>query len=246
MIRADLIGTLPGIAHYLLFDELESTNTFARELGVTPSQKITVIRARKQNAGRGRHGRSFFSSVEGGLWVSLIVAIDTLDHHVHLHRCLGLAIADALCALAPQAGISLKWPNDVYCNKKKICGILLEATAGSPAGIIAGFGLNVNIRSDQFPASLAAIATSLLIETGVTHDCDTLLADILTRFDLHYHSDPETVYNAYCTRLYRLGETISINQTTGVFTGVLPDGRIGIRGPGGMSYFSSGDIGFSD
>jgi BirA family biotin operon repressor/biotin-[acetyl-CoA-carboxylase] ligase len=243
-MNADVVKQLPFVETCLLFDEIDSTNTMARELAAIPLQGMHIIWAARQRAGRGRRERSFFSAIEGGLWVSIVVPITTLDAHFHINRGLSVAIGASTCA--GRASIALKWPNDVYLNNRKICGILLESIPGHPNGIVAGFGLNVNIRPEEFPQDLAGIATSLVIETGHEHDCSALLSAILRRFEHYRHADAAHVHIQYLGRLYKRGHQVALNDIKGIFEEVCIDGRIGIRTDTGMSYFSSGDIRFID
>jgi BirA family biotin operon repressor/biotin-[acetyl-CoA-carboxylase] ligase len=244
-MNAELVKRLPFVDTCLFFEEIDSTNTLAKELAAIPAQGMHVLWAGRQRAGRGRQGRSFFSAIDGGLWVSVVVGIQNFEHHFHLNRSLSTAIADALVAEGLSAGsVALKWPNDIYVNDRKICGILLEAIPGRTDGIVAGFGLNVNIAAPDFPHTLTTIATSLSIETGSQHDCPRLLAAILTGFERYRHEDQALVHARYCQRLYRRGHTVTINGMTGIFHGVDIDGRIVLCTTKGMSYFLSGDVCF--
>src|SRR5438046_2953137 len=100
-----------------------------------------------------------------------------------------LAVADAL-ARAASLSARLKWPNDVLVGDRKIAGILLESRmpaagvagpAGGPGVIAVGIGINLGQR--EFPASLAARATSVLRETERIVDRDAMLTALLEAFD---------------------------------------------------------------
>jgi BirA family transcriptional regulator, biotin operon repressor / biotin---[acetyl-CoA-carboxylase] ligase len=237
-------SALHSTPRYIRFDEVESTNTVAKDPCYTPVNDIVVIVAARQRAGRGRFERSFYSSIEGGLWVSLVVPVDDVANHFSLNRSLSCAIAEALAGAAPNAAIAIKWPNDIYCNGKKICGILLESVPHNPNALIAGFGLNVNIAIAQFPAPLQTIATSLLAQTGKEFDLNALLTRIIELFYDYWRSDNDQVHRRYGARLYRLGDTIRAGDNTGIFEGVTLDGALCLRTDAGVRYIRSGEVTF--
>ena len=100
-------------------------------------------------------------------------------------------------------GFSIKWPNDIYWEEKKICGLLIEneLSAGGIGRSIAGIGVNINqevFRSDApNPVSLKQI-------TGQDYDRTELLADILTRVNTYYNrlrtEEPEAFSHAISVR----------------------------------------------
>lgn len=117
------------------FDEISSTNTWAKEhVGSFAKGSFQVISAKKQSGGRGRQGRSFIS-LEGGLYLSC--AFEVPEGHEDLS-----SLAIALGAqLANYLGVSLKWPNDLVFKGKKLGGFLIEVRGG---WWIVGLGVNVN------------------------------------------------------------------------------------------------------
>jgi BirA family biotin operon repressor/biotin-[acetyl-CoA-carboxylase] ligase len=135
----------------------------------------TVVVAEKQTAGVGRHGHSWHSESEGGLYLSIILRLplppDTLPV---LTMALGLAAQRTVDELAGVA-CDLRWPNDLLLNEKKLAGILVQAP---DAGVlIAGIGVNVN--QSAFPEELRSIATSLRLETGQEYSREALLDRIV-------------------------------------------------------------------
>ena len=73
----------------------------------------------------------------------------------------GLAVYDALQQLRPGLEIGLKWPNDVYVQRRKICGILVEVSPRSPGRVVVGIGINVNNSVIDAPPPVAAAAIAL-------------------------------------------------------------------------------------
>jgi BirA family biotin operon repressor/biotin-[acetyl-CoA-carboxylase] ligase len=144
-----------------------------------------VVVARRQTAGRGRTGRAWHSSDEGGLYLSLLLRGFT-EPPAGLTLAAGLGVGEAVRRLgAPD--VRLKWPNDVLLGERKAAGILTQWIAGGGAevngggGAIVGVGLNVAQRT--FPPDLVALATSIALETGRTPTLAAALDALLDALD---------------------------------------------------------------
>lgn len=163
----NLIDLFPGRnIHY--HPVLDSTNEEALRLITAGQAKhgLAVI-AGAQTAGRGRNGRAFFSPGGKGLYVSLLLQPDCPAEELPVITPIA---AVAVCeALERSAGIvpGIKWPNDVVCGGKKLCGILTEARAAHGGlWVILGIGLNLTQSAADFGPELAGKATSLSQLTG--------------------------------------------------------------------------------
>jgi BirA family transcriptional regulator, biotin operon repressor / biotin---[acetyl-CoA-carboxylase] ligase len=240
------IAALPCIERYLYFDSLASTNTLAKNMTEFPAHGLFVLHARRQTAGRGQRDNSFFSDVNGGLYASCICPVADMSEHFSVNRALSCAICEAVEHAAPGPALSIKWPNDLYCSGKKLCGILLESALHSARHVVAGFGVNVNIAPDDFPADIRGIATSVCIESGKTIDADRLLADILTRFSRLRQIPLAEAHSRYTARLYKTGAHIEVNAQQGIFTTVQEDGRLLLKTENGAVSIFSGAIRFLD
>jgi len=141
------------------FTSIASTMTEAARLAREDCPSGTLVGAKEQKAGIGRHGRTWHSPPRSGLYVSFVLRLPVAaDHLPLLMLAVGLAVRDAIVetsGLAPD----LRWPNDVLLNGKKCAGILAQMEGGA---IVVGIGINVNHSS--FPPRLAGIATSLRLE----------------------------------------------------------------------------------
>ncbi len=169
------------------FATIHSTNACALEQAQQDAPTGSVYFADEQTAGRGRGGHSWHSEPGAGLYVSILLRPRlSLTSALMLSLATGLAVRSAIAEVCGLVA-DIRWPNDVLLGNRKCCGILIETAAGSglPAGqsqpsqsehdqsqpgqdqlrhIVIGVGLNVN--HTAFPAELAALATSLRIETG--------------------------------------------------------------------------------
>lgn len=127
-------------------EEADSTNSWISR----NSEELTapcMVMARKQSAGRGQRGNTWESEPNRNLTFSLYLRpVDfPAIRQFHLSEAFALGICDALRDLC-RVEAKVKWPNDIYWNDKKICGILIEHSVGSKNIIrtIAGAGINLN------------------------------------------------------------------------------------------------------
>ena len=144
--------------------ETDSTNLAIRRLAEEGAQDGSVIWAARQTAGRGRLGRSF-ASPEGGLYYSMLLR-QSEDPARDLQLTPAAAVAAAR-AIERVCGLpcGVKWPNDLVCGGKKLCGILCESfIAQEKRFVVLGIGVNVN--TADFPSELREIAVSVRQLTG--------------------------------------------------------------------------------
>jgi BirA family biotin operon repressor/biotin-[acetyl-CoA-carboxylase] ligase len=165
------------------FDEVGSTNDIALRAAERGDPEGTVIVAGAQSAGRGRLGRTWHSPPGAGLYVSTIIRRPSVAPWVTLAG--GVAVASGIRA-ATGLPVQIKWPNDVvavsgaaFATRRKLAGILAEASTGAEGvqHIVLGFG--INIRPSAFPPELQGRAGSLEGELGRAVEPAAVLAQIL-------------------------------------------------------------------
>ncbi len=147
----------------IIFDTLSSTQDYALEKG----ERGDVVVARTQTHGRGRFNRKWYSP-RGGLWFSVVLKSNGINS---IEAC--LAVLRILKRFLRNVGI--KYPNDIFVNGKKICGIIAEVRNEDA---VVGIGINVNNSLPEF-----LNATSLKEETGKEHDTFALLLEILEEYE---------------------------------------------------------------
>jgi BirA family biotin operon repressor/biotin-[acetyl-CoA-carboxylase] ligase len=167
---------------------VESTQDLAKQMALSGEPEGTAIMALSQTRGRGRLGRTWISPPGANVALSLILRPHLAPTEAAL---LGLMASIAVAEAVEAAGIvraSLRWPNDVLVDGKKIAGILPEAVLDSMAihFVILGIGLNVNSRSSDFPEDLATPATSLLMCIGRESKIEHVARSLLERMDSLY------------------------------------------------------------
>jgi len=145
--------------HFRLTD---STNERARELAAAGAPHGTIVTADEQSAGRGRQGRTWSAPPKSALLMSVVLR-DLRESHALLPFAAALAVCEACECEASSPRCSIKWPNDVQINGKKLAGVLIEGRPQEGWAVL-GIGLNVFIDTDDFPPELRESATSLLIE----------------------------------------------------------------------------------
>ncbi|MEI6653325.1 MAG: biotin--[acetyl-CoA-carboxylase] ligase [Verrucomicrobiota bacterium] len=172
--------TAPPPFTLLVREELASTNDEACRLARDGAADGLVVLAERQTSGRGRRGASWVALAGESLAFSIVVRpAEPKSLWARLALVAGLAVAEAVEASIPHpAGI--KWPNDIWIGRRKVAGILVEA---SQDFAVVGIGINVNTL--VFPPEVADIATSLQLAAGQVVDRAHVLTQVLERLALH-------------------------------------------------------------
>ncbi|MDA8079124.1 MAG: biotin--[acetyl-CoA-carboxylase] ligase [Nitrospiraceae bacterium] len=170
----------------LYYPSVDSTNDLAASMrDILPG---TVIIADSQTRGRGRLGRSWISPPGRNIYLSMIIRPELLPRDAPLLTVLtAVSCAHALRCLSGLP-LSIKWPNDLTAQGKKIGGILTE-TRSDPDHIqqaVIGVGVNVNMSMDDIPDDLRETATSLVLETGRYFQRTALIVGMLSEFERQY------------------------------------------------------------
>ena len=158
-----------------------STNDIVLERAAAGAGPGLVVVGELQTAGRGRRGRAFDSRPGLGIWASILLP-DPADvsRASRLSLIAALAVVEAIRDLTG-ASPTVKWPNDVRLGGRKTCGTLVEArTAQGRMFTVAGIGVNVHHRADDFPPELRDVATSVELATGRRVGRGDMLAAVLT------------------------------------------------------------------
>lgn len=153
-----------------VFASVDSTNTVLKGLAAAGAPGGTVVLAEHQTGGRGRRGRSFVSPAGAGVYLSYLLRLEAgFENASFLTAWTAVAAADAI-RNACGVEVGIKWVNDLVLNRRKVGGILVEASAEGGRGVVdtfaIGIGVNVNERAGDFPGELSEIATSLAMECG--------------------------------------------------------------------------------
>lgn len=210
-----------------IFDTLPSTNDYCetREFG-----EDTAIIAREQTGGKGTKGRSF-SSPRGGVYLSLVRYYPCkAENSFSLMIASCMAVVKTLELFGVRAGV--KWPNDVFLNGKKICGILIKNSfeGENVKKSITGIGVNVN---NDIPKDLADIAINLKSVVGEV-DIDEFYKRLIENLYADYSVDE------YRSRNIVLGKEITVikngESRKAVAEDIAADGSLVLKGGERLFY----------
>lgn len=192
-----------------------STNALVREKANQGCPEGCIIIACEQTAGRGRYGRQFFSPVDSGVYLSLLLR--PTAYSPQQATCLTAAAAAAMCqaieeVTGQQPGI--KWVNDIFLHGKKVCGILTEAAVGLETGtlnyMVLGAGVNLYPPAEGFPEEIQPIAGSVL-ERSCPEAKNRLVGEFLNRFwDFYTHPECRTYLEDYRSRSLAIGQNVTV------------------------------------
>ena len=211
--------------HLVVFDETDSTNNQAKRLAE--------------------------EGAEQGIFMTLLLKPDIQPGNA--------SMLTLVMALAVRAGIEdvvgidtqIKWPNDIVCDGKKVCGILTEMSAQIDYINYIVIGVGINVSNEIFPEEVAATATSLYLLTGVRISRAKLAAKIMAEFEKYYAlylktQDLSGLMNEYNSHLINRGRSVRVldprQEYTGVAQGINQSGELLVQTEDGTAHVSSGEV----
>jgi len=226
--------TTPGATwHVTVVGETGSTNADLLAAAVAGAPDRSVLRARHQTAGKGRRDRLWSAPPGANLLVSMLFRDVPANPHELTQRVALAAVA--ACSEIAAVSPTLKWPNDLLLDGRKLAGILAQAgaSAGTPAPeyVVVGIGLNVG----WAPDSAAALGDSF----------DP--ADVLDAMLAAYDRLPCDITESYRASLDTIGKSVRVELAGSTVVGhaldVLPDGRLVVLDECGITHrFDTGDV----
>lgn len=219
-----MIGT-PRV-HWRLTD---STNERAKELAAGGAPHGTLVTADEQSAGRGRQGRVWTAPPRSAVLMSLVVR--------EPREMLPLTAAVAVCDALP-VDCAIKWPNDVWLDRRKLAGILVE---GRPQQGWAVLGVGLNVQTTEFPAELGGLATSLRL-AGIETDVEAILTSIMQSLDRWLEAPPAAVLDAWRRRDAIRGERVRWASGEGTAAGIDDSGALLVEVGEGRIALEAGEI----
>ncbi len=242
---ADLTD-VPLVREVVWHDDVGSTNQLVADAALAGAAEGLVIGADHQHAGRGRRGRTWVAPPGSSVMCSVLLRPPLPQTSWPLLTLVaGIAVHMAATAALPDGvEVGLKWPNDLLVAGTKAAGILTETAGGA---VVLGMGVNVDWRSVERPADLAA--TSLAEHAAEPVDRGTVLRDLLTALSEGYAAacaDPAGVVQSYVPRCATLGTTVvahGVEPVEGTAVGLTPDGHLRIRTSAGRDHVvAAGDV----
>lgn len=168
------------------YQETDSTNIRAKDAGEKGGGHGTLFVAEQQTAGKGRRGRGWESPAGTSIYMTILLHPDFLPGKApQLTLLMAVAVVEAI-RKATGLACRIKWPNDVICHGKKLCGILTEMSTEMDFINYVVIGVGINVNQETFPEELEDKATSLKLETGASVRRAELIAAVMERFEACY------------------------------------------------------------
>lgn len=200
------------------------------------SAEWRVFVSETQHAGRGRLGKSWLSAPGEALTFTLAIPVLPLRFLPYIGMEGAVSVIYTLRGDMP--GISIKWPNDVQMNGRKVCGILPEAAWEEEVLLGVALGFGINVRSRFSDTSLETTATSIEAETNITVDRAALLASVVNGVESFRRLTASRAHPLYRKYLNTLGQQVRIVQGDTVVEGQAEDvdegGALLVRGNDGV------------
>ena len=202
------------------FDEIDSTNSFLHGYHEGDDVETVVAVAEYQTAGRGQ-GTNHWESERGkNITMSVRVApkgVKATEQYV-LSMCMALAVKDAL--LEYSEGMTVKWPNDIYWNDRKISGTLIETTIAGKNVKTCIFGTGINVNQTVFRSD-APNPVSIKQIVGHEVDREELLKKVMRNLEKYlkivYSGERKKIHDAYMNCLYRKEGVHKYRDNNGTF-----------------------------
>ena len=163
-IEKNLNKELRAKADIEVYKIITSTNAVLKKMASEGAKEWKILVAEEQTNGRGRLNRNFYSPSNSGIYMSILLKPEVISTEaLFITTMAAVAVSEAIEKVT-NVKTEIKWVNDVYCNGKKVCGILTEASLNLENGkldyAVLGIGINLKTPKDEFPEDIRNIAGS--------------------------------------------------------------------------------------
>lgn len=192
---------------YYHIDQLDSTNAFLQRMQAEQDICGWVVWTDEQTAGKGMGSNGWESEQGKNLTFSMALDMGFLpaERQFPLSEAVALGIIEALDNLLPSEKLSIKWPNDIFYENRKLAGVLINSTIKANIMDVSIIGIGLNVNQMQFQ-DWPTHPISLKMITGKDYDLRNLLEhcveSIYKKVD-SLKSEPNAIEEAYLQRLYR-------------------------------------------
>ena len=207
----------------------DSTNERAKELALAGAPHGTLVTADEQTVGRGRQGRAWAAAPREALLMSLVLR--------RVEPTLPLAAAVAVCDALP-VDCEIKWPNDVWHERRKLAGILVEGRLQEGWAVL---GIGLNVTTTEFRVELSGIATSLRL-AGVEYEVEALLPELLAALERRLDAPVAELLAAWSERDALRGERVRWDAGEGTAAGIDESGALLVDTPKGRVALDAGEV----
>lgn len=223
----------------VILESVDSTNSYLKriikESGLT---KGLAVMAKVQSAGRGRLGRSW-QSREGDTLCMSIAVKNPYAEGITLLAALG--VYNALKGFCKDSTLGIKWPNDIICDGKKLCGILCERVLEYTV-----IGIGINVKDKCFSGEIEHKATSLYLLSGKEYDVSEVFKAVVSAFEavftehsLCFTPKAKEQYESLCVNF---GRSVTTERLSGTAVGIDINGSLLVESEGALHTVSSGEV----
>ena len=196
-----------------VLETVNSTNKYLKQKAVSGALEGEIVIADSQTGGRGRFDRKFFSPSDCGIYMSMLLKpVFPASDAVLITAAAAVAVADACEALCDKKA-EIKWVNDIYIDKRKVCGILTEGAVNSKGGFdwaVLGIGINAFLPDGGFDSEISEIAGAVF-DKKAENLRNRLCAEVIDRFFKFYKElDKKTFLEVYRERSLVIGREITV------------------------------------
>ncbi|MGX7145383.1 biotin--[acetyl-CoA-carboxylase] ligase [Facklamia languida] len=235
-------------------DQVSSTNDLAKEYLTQETTKPALFLSHHQTKGRGRYGKSFYSKLSHGLYLSLALPMHSLEGNMidQMTIITASALVETLACYLKEP-LAIKWVNDIFYRQRKVAGILTEAALNPQSweinGLVIGIGMNLAGSFVQTDPALQAVAGTLFgSQLPDNFSQEVFLAQFINRLqallDKKYPLDYLTIYQDHLMGInqvvsYQIGDQIK----HGIIQGINQQGHLVIQRPDqSLETLSSGQV----
>jgi BirA family biotin operon repressor/biotin-[acetyl-CoA-carboxylase] ligase len=215
-------------------DAIDSTNDYLKQLSrESELENFTVVMANEQTKGKGQMGAKWVSEKGKNLTVSILIKDIVLDSKniFDLNIAVALSVIKILKNIQIQ-NVSIKWPNDIMADSKKVAGILIENSLKADGSFISVVGVGLNLNQTNFDG--LPQATSLTCITGEKYEPENvavLLRDSLKETTSELTGNSRQLWQEYHDNLYKLNYPAAFegkmgNRFMGIIKKVTSDGHL--------------------
>lgn len=219
-------------------ESVDSTNSYLKR--IVKEGELTsglAVMAKVQTAGRGRLGRNWLSTESNTLCMSIVIKNDYAEG---LTLLTALAVYEGLKGFCNES-LQIKWPNDIICGEKKLCGILCERALEYT---VIGIGVNVNDQS--FHSEIKNKATSLYLLSGKEYELKKVFESLVSSFEkvfekfgFSFCKEAKEMYESLCVNF---GRSVTTEKLSGTAVGIDINGSLLVETEGALHTVSSGEV----
>ena len=248
LLRSKFIGK-----SYVYRESVDSTSSYLASMEPDEAVHGAVVAADRQTAGRGRMQNTWYSPPGTNLYFSIILRPDiVLLKAPHLALVTAAALMKVFKQKYPGLHPTVKWPNDILVQGRKLAGILCEMQSEEDRvrRVIIGIGINVNSKIESYPLDLRERSISLRDATGSTSSRQDLIASILTEFEKCYELWLQQGLSPFMKIIennsaIRDSEIIAVMQNrevSGIARGISDEGYLILETPDGLIQLPAGEV----